>query len=214
MQDFKNKNFKEVKDFLEKRGINYRVYYIITDKVDVGNVCSQSIPAGKRINVKDTFKANQELNLTVSKGREHFRLPNFLGDNYKEAQKLLEDKYDLNVYLNKEKYTLKDDKDCILEMHPKAGTEVKHGDSVYLTISKGRNLGPIPDVVGMNMYKAIDRINSEGFLTETRIPKNYKGREKELLILSMEPKALTKNYRGTVVLNAGTYEDYDRLFHK
>ena len=206
MENFEGFNYDEVSNYLKREGINHVKVEKSSDNVGAGYIIEQNIPAGIEVNKADTFFNGGELILTVSVGSENVVLPDIIGQNADEAINSLQNDYGL-VVMTREQYTIETGKGKIIEMSPSVGSIVKKGSRVNLTISKGKNKGPIPDVVKQRLSDAVNYLNSIGFNTEVHVPSNLRGEESSLYVVDMTPDAGTTNYDGTVTILAGTYED-------
>ena len=120
-----------------------------------GNISSQDP-------VKETkVEKNSTVNYYVSKGSEEITVPDLFGQNGAKAQETLESQ-GVNVKVNK---IYPDDSSvdigCVLDTEPSAGTTVKSGDTVTLTVSRGIDYGDnvqIPDVTGLEKNEAIAKL--------------------------------------------------------
>jgi eukaryotic-like serine/threonine-protein kinase len=54
-------------------------------------------------------------------------------------------------------------KGVVVEQEPRGGERAPKGSTVALTVSKGRNLKPVPDVVGLQEGEALSKLRSAGF---------------------------------------------------
>jgi beta-lactam-binding protein with PASTA domain len=54
-------------------------------------------------------------------------------------------------------------KGVVVEQEPRGGERAAKGSTVVLTVSKGRNLKPVPDVVGQQEGEAVSKLRSAGF---------------------------------------------------
>ena len=107
---------------------------------------------------------NSTVNYYLSKGSESVTLTDMFGQNGALAQETLESQ-GLTVQINKiypdESQSSMVDIGCFLDTEPVAGTTVKAGDTVTLTISRGINYGDsvqVPDVTGMEKNDAIAKL--------------------------------------------------------
>jgi eukaryotic-like serine/threonine-protein kinase len=56
-------------------------------------------------------------------------------------------------------------KGVVVEQEPRGGERAAKESTVVLTVSKGRNLKPVPDVVGQQESEAVSKLRSAGFTT-------------------------------------------------
>mgnify|MGYP000460751918 CR=1 FL=1 len=123
-----------------------------------GKISSQDPVAGTKV------AKNSTVNYYLSKGSESITLTDMFGQNGASAQETLESQ-GLTVQINKiypdESQSSMVDIGCVLDTEPVAGTTVKAGDTVTLTISRGINYGDsvqVPDVTGMEKNDAIAKL--------------------------------------------------------
>ena len=123
-----------------------------------GNISSQDPVEGTKV------AKNSTVNYYLSKGSESITLTDMFGQNGASAQETLESQ-GLTVQINKiypdESQSSMVDIGCVLDTEPAAGTTVKAGDTVTLTISRGINYGDsvqVPDVTGMEKNDAIAKL--------------------------------------------------------
>lgn len=99
------------------------------DTVEAGRVISQSIEYGTEVD------EGTQIKLVVSTGPATFDMPNVTGKNINEARNTLGAR-GITVTANYEKSNSVD-KDKVIRQSISAGTKVKKGDSVTLTVSSG-----------------------------------------------------------------------------
>ena len=123
-----------------------------------GKISSQDPVQGTKV------AKNSTVNYYLSKGSESVTLTDMFGQNGALAQETLESQ-GLTVQINKiypdESQSSMVDIGCVLDTEPAAGTTVKAGDTVTLTISRGINYGDsvqVPDVTGMEKNDAIAKL--------------------------------------------------------
>ena len=123
-----------------------------------GKISFQDPVAGTKV------AKNSTVNYYLSKGSESITLTDMFGQNGASAQETLESQ-GLTVQINKiypdESQSSMVDIGCVLDTEPVAGTTVKAGDTVTLTISRGINYGDsvqVPDVTGMAKNDAIAKL--------------------------------------------------------
>ncbi len=121
-----------------------------------GKISSQDPVEGTKV------AKNSTINYYLSKGSEAFTLTDMFGQNGASAQETLESQ-GLTVQINKvyPDESSMVDIGCVLDTEPVAGTTVKAGDTVTLTVSRGINYGDsvqVPDVTGMAKNDAIAKL--------------------------------------------------------
>lgn len=205
VEDFRNMSYEEVSQKLKAEGVNHIKVEAASEDVATGNIISQNIAAGTEINRASTFVKGSEFILTVSTGSEFYVIPDLIGEDAAEVKNHMEKENLLVMTRNQFNVSVPEGK--VMEISPSPGTKVERGSRITITISKGKNKGPVPDVKGRKLDSAIEYLNSIGFDTETRVPSGLKGYESSLYVVDMEPKAGTSNVGEPVVLIVGTYEE-------
>jgi beta-lactam-binding protein with PASTA domain len=131
-----------------------RVY---DDVAPVGSVIGTHPTAGT------SLPPGTAVSLVVSKGVEPVDVPDVTGKSLDDARAALKDA-GLRSKVADEKYDEQVAAEDVISQSPKDGKAPK--DSVVqLVVSKGPPLVPVPDVVGMSIGDAIDRLHAAGFRT-------------------------------------------------
>ncbi|MEU8955769.1 Stk1 family PASTA domain-containing Ser/Thr kinase [Streptomyces sp. NPDC048518] len=127
-----------------------------SDDVEKGSVISTDPRTGF------TRKAGSAVALVVSKGRE-VEVPGVVGESRADATADLEDA-GLKVEIAEKWVTSEEeDKGDVAKQSPAEGRSLAEGDTVTLTISKGPPMIEVPDVTGMNVDDATDKLEAAGF---------------------------------------------------
>lgn len=102
-----------------------------SDTVDAGNVIETSPKIGR------TAKEGATITLVVSKGKNGYVIENYIGQNYHTVKATLEAN-GLVVELKDEEHTVEDgiDSNIVISQDVEAGTELKNGETITLTIPK------------------------------------------------------------------------------
>ena len=124
------------------------------DKVKKGIVISQSVAAGTQV------KRDTPVDFVVSRGPAPVDLADWTGKRFTDAKSALEDA-GLKVSSTEE---FNDDikEGVIISQTPEAG-QVFRGDKVSFVVSKGPELVKVPDVRGVGVTKATERLQEAGF---------------------------------------------------
>lgn len=134
VKKLEDKNFKEIKKIEE-----------YSDEYAEGTIMAQSIDEGEEVIPDETV-----IEFTVSKGPELIKLKDLTEYNQK-ALKDYEESTGLVIEIGEEVYSDTIDKGLVVSQSPKAGTELKKGDKVTVTISKGKKDIP-PKTVSKDIY--------------------------------------------------------------
>lgn len=149
VENFEGKLLEEVKEQYK----NHKIEFIIEDEVydndyEEGRIISQTPKEGM------TVKLPAKIRLTVSKGSKEFSLQNYVGEDAKQAKLKLNN---LNLKVD-EKNVFDDDVQAgyVISQSPKAGSTVRSGDVVVLTISKGADSANVivPNLIGKTAAEA------------------------------------------------------------
>ena len=140
---------------LKTAGLTAEIAEAFSDEFEAGIVMAQSLNAGEQVD------EGTKITITVSKGGETFPLPDVTGKAMADAdaelkalglQVVIEQRADANVPVGQ-----------VIEQATAAGTPVKKGDSVTLTISSGVPTAAVPNVVGMTEAQANRALANAGF---------------------------------------------------
>ncbi len=142
----------------------FTAVYETSDEVEAGYVMRQNKAADREVAVTEN---KIEIELTVSSGTEVIKMPDVYNQEYREASLELE-KLGLVVepeFIYDSSFT----KGYVMSQVPAAETELKPGDTVYLTVSNGPEIimVDVPNVVGIDISAARDRITSLNLVVGT-----------------------------------------------
>ena len=152
------KTYEEAEKMLNDVGLGIKKVEEFSNEYEAGLIFKQSMEAGT------TAPEHTQIIVTISKGPNIFKFENIVGKKQDEALKYLNKeglKYELN-YAETEDDTLVG---VVAETNPVAGTEVKSGDTIVLTIYqlKGQQNAVVPDLEGKTESEARREIESLGF---------------------------------------------------
>ncbi|GAX02752.1 serine/threonine protein kinase [Secundilactobacillus pentosiphilus] len=130
---------------LKAKGVTVRRQNESSNEVPVGNVMQQSIENGQRINPKETT-----VTLTVSAGQRQLQLADLIGKTKSQIQQYSK-RESLNVSF-KYKYD-NATKNTAIDQNPGAGSTVKEGSTVVITLSRGKKpvSNSVPKVEDFNV---------------------------------------------------------------
>ena len=157
-----------------------------------GRISSQDIPAGTKVEQYTTIK------YYISKGQQEITIPELSGQTGVDAQQTLED-LGLTVTVQKE-YSEADDSGWplvepgyVMSVSPEAGTSMKSGDSVTLTVSRGLDHGDtaqIPNVVGMTKNEALTAL---GKWVDIQVTEQQSAEVPAGQVISQDPSAVSED---------------------
>ncbi len=193
VKDYIGRNYYEVRDELEKEGIvakDIRVFNYLYEK-DI--IAEQGVAPGK------TMKAGglSTLEFTVSKGPEMYRLPDFKGKDYREAQIAMEDEGLLIVTVIDE-FSSKIETGLVTRTEPQAREEVAKGSEIMLFRSKGPETGMtvVPDLVNKRNDDALKELAIAKLILGNTYPGQGSSSSK---VIRQEPAAGSEVKEGTAV---------------
>ena len=138
-------------------------------------------------------KPGDKVALVVSRGRQPITVPNVVGDRRGEAvDKLTRLGLDPEV---KEEFSEKVPAGEVMAQAPTEGATRFRGDRVTLTVSKGPETFPVPDVVGETRGKAREILEDAGFTVRFV---DFPGREGRR-VYDQDPNAGSRAQRGAQV---------------
>jgi serine/threonine-protein kinase len=135
----------------------------------------------------DRLVKGGELTLTLSLGKERFPVPDVAGVELSAAQGALE-QANLKLKQGTKKYSDTIPEGSVISSDPKAGTELKRGDTVTVTVSQGKAPISVPDLVGQNVNDARSTLQQLGLSAVER----YKDSDQPAdTVLAQSPKSGT-----------------------
>lgn len=172
--DVVGRTLDEATEMLKEAGLSPRYDYEYSDVVEKDIVISQSPE-------KDTEASkNDEVKLVISNGAETFSLPDVSGKTDSEAVSILSE-YNFKV-THEYAYSDTVEKDKVIKTNPAAGSSVKKGDSITITISNGKEVKTVlvPDLSNKTEAEAIKLLKNSGlkegtitYKTSDRVEKGY-----------------------------------------
>lgn len=188
-----NKTVAEAQQLLRTAGFQSTTKDVFDDDVSPGLVVGSEPAAGQVI------RKFQPVSLAVSKGPELFPLPDLTGKALEEAKTALNgagmalgqitETYDESAAAGK-----------VLAQAPRSGNPVRHGTPVNLTVSKGPQPIPVPDVRGQEQGAAVKALQAAGLkavvspetVNDRKVPKGA--------VVAQDPASGNLTKGGTVTL--------------
>ena len=159
--DITGKTVEEAQKVCDEYNIEVKVVdYEYNASYNADEICRQDPTAGSRV------REGRSIEVTVSKGEEG-TVPNIVGMDEDEAKKLIK-KYGFKVG-TKTVETSGEPKGTVIKQDPGAGEQTKPGSELNYTISdgKGKKKLEVPDVVGLSLPAAKQKITDAGFVVGT-----------------------------------------------
>ncbi len=116
---------------------------------------------------------------------ESVKVPDIRGKKIDEAIVILK-RSGVGIKIKDERYTFKYDKGQIVEQVPQPGSSIKKGHTVFVVVSKGKDVVKIPDIVGKD-FKTLDIELLEYHLVVGRRAAIHSGTPKGVVIAQFPP---------------------------
>ena len=154
--DVTGKQMTLARQILEDKKLRVNVAETYNADVPAGQVVSQNPTAGSKV------KEQRLVTIYVSKGGEEIEMPDLTGLSKSDAEAQLK-KMGLKLGSVYEKYS-NEEAGTVIKQDPKAGTKISRGQTVDLTVSKGKqsNKVSVPDVTGVSLDAAKAALQSRG----------------------------------------------------
>jgi beta-lactam-binding protein with PASTA domain/predicted Ser/Thr protein kinase len=177
----------EAEQALRDAGFGVEVAQAFSTDVPDGRVISSSPPEGT------TADKGTKVRLTVSRGAKPVKVPGVVGKDVEEARGLIEDA-GLKVTTKDDTESTKDP-GTVTAQAPKAGTKLKPGDTVTLSVAKAAE---VPDVVDMPEDQATKALRDAGFAVRVR-ESDTSNPDEDGVVLDQAPAAGEARRRGSTV---------------
>lgn len=154
--DVTGKQMTLARQILEDKKLRVNVAETYNADVPAGQVVSQNPTAGSKV------KEQRLVTIYVSKGGEEIEMPDLKGLSKSDAEAQLK-KMGLKLGSVYEKYS-NEEAGTVIKQDPKAGTKISRGQTVDLTVSKGKQSHKVsvPDVTGVSLDAAKAALQSRG----------------------------------------------------
>ncbi len=159
------------------------------DNVPAGQVISQSVNSGEKL------AEGSQITIVVSTGPAEFKMPNVVGKADSNAQKTLSDK---GLIVSVE--YAKDDSvsvGCVISQSIKSGSSVKAGARVIITVSSGKTIVSVPNVVGKTQSAAESALSDKGF--KVSVLENYDSNIEKGKVINQNPSAGSNQIKGSTI---------------
>jgi serine/threonine-protein kinase len=193
-----NKTVAEAQDLLRTAGFQSTVKDVFDDDISPGLVVGSDPNAG------EVIRKFQPVSLAVSKGPELFPLPELTGKTLDEAKTTL-NAAEMALGPITETFDESAPAGTVLAQAPRKGNPVRHGTPVGLTVSKGPQPIPVPDVRGQEQGAAVKALEAAGLkavvapeaVNDRKVPKGA--------VVAQDPASgnLTKGGSVTLTISKG-----------
>ncbi len=189
--DVTGKQLSLARQILETGKLRVNVAETYDASVPAGEVVSQSPEAGAIV------KADRLITIYVSKGGEEMRMPDLKGLNQESALERLQ-KMGLKVESVYEKYS-DDEAGIVIGQEPAMDTKITKGQSVDLTISKGKQIKHVvvPNVTGASLDAARSSLANNKLKVGSII--KQVSRQAAGTVISQSPAAASQSTEGASV---------------
>ena len=189
--DLTGYTYDEAKEMLNAMGLGISISgYEESDEYEENVVISQD-PAAE-----ETVEENTTIYVVLSSGEGTFELPDVSGYEEDDAIEILESaglEYDVEY-----EYSDSVDQGVVIETSPKAGSDVSAGDTITLTVSRGKETVTVPSVTGLTQSAAESALTSAG-LTVGTVSSEYSSTVEAGYVISQSVSANRKVESGTSV---------------
>ena len=151
------------------------------ENVAYGSVIEQSIEAGKQVD------EGTKITLTISIGPAGFDMPNVVGQSKDKAENTLNSKGLVVVIEYKKTDAVAEG--SVISQSVSAGSSVKRGDEVTITVSSGRETIDVANVVGKTKAEAEKALKDQGF--KVAVLENYDSNVVAGKVITQSPGAGT-----------------------
>lgn len=132
LEDYRNQDYETVAALLRQKGLTVVKKTTSSTTVDTGKIVEQSPAAGEEVVVSETT-----ITLTVSTGRPNVELADMVAGKYnQEKAKSYADEHNLKLVVEND-YSDTVASGLVMSQSPAAGTAMKSGDTLTITLSKG-----------------------------------------------------------------------------
>ncbi|MEA5456871.1 Stk1 family PASTA domain-containing Ser/Thr kinase [Sinomonas sp. JGH33] len=152
----KNLTVAQAQALIQGAGLGFTTHDVFDDSVSSGLIVASEPGAGAQV------RKFEGVQLMVSKGPELFPLADLTSKTLDAAKASLADAK-LRLGTVSDSYSDTVPAGSVMAQDPTAGTPVKHGTPVALTVSKGPQPIPVPKVVGMKQADAVAALTAAGF---------------------------------------------------
>jgi serine/threonine-protein kinase len=181
---------------LTAAGLRYHAVEV-SSSLEPGTVTAQDPSPGTRV-VKGT-----DVRVNVSKGLPPVPVPNVIGQSQADASSALKDA-GFTVGPTREENSDKP-AGTVIDTDPKVGTSLQRGSSVSLIVSKGPQVGIVPDVTGSNLPTAVAALRAAGFKVQVN-KVDTENQTEDGVVVSQTPDGNTQAPLDSIVaIDVGQY---------
>ncbi len=142
---------------LQTHDLHPRVVEAFSETVAKGKIIGSVPASGAEVRRGDTVE------LTVSKGRERYKVPGIVGRSLEEARTLIR-QAKLKTGAISQRYDEKVPQGSVISADPTVGTSLKPGTTVALIVSQGRQPIELTDWTGRSWLEAQSELKNKGLV--------------------------------------------------
>jgi serine/threonine-protein kinase len=126
--------------------------------------------------------------LTLSAGDQPIAMPDVTGQSFGQARKTLKQAgIDVSNLQQQDEFSEDVEPGHVIDQDPAAGADVVKGTAITLTVSKGAETSPVPNVVGLSFDQAKSKLEADGFVVGTK--ELVDSTEAEGTVVAQDPNA-------------------------
>jgi serine/threonine-protein kinase len=161
-----------------------------SDSVTIGSVISQSPPPGVQL------RKGGKVSLVISTGPAMGAIPDLGGMTEADAIRAIQnDGFTIGPISRKASSTVANGQ--VISQEPKSGTNARKGTLVSFTVSTGKPMAAVPDVVGRTRSSAENKLSNAGF--NPNVSTQFSDTVAAGLVISSDPSAGTQAVAGSTV---------------
>lgn len=185
---------EEAREKLNEMGLGFKSVQAESDIIGKGYVMAQSVDEGVHV------AENTQIVVTVSTGPKSFEVVDVLSLTEEKALQILKEQ-GLNPVTEYE-FNNDTEQGTVIKMVPVAGSQVKQGDTVTITVSRGKQNkeGEVPNLLNMDESQAREAIDKAGLVAQLG------GTVSSTTVEA--GKVVAQNYPAGTKLAAGTIVEY------
>ncbi len=186
--DVRGKSFTDAIEQLANKNLRSTSFEVPSSKPQ-GTVVAQDPAPGKTVAAGSTVRIN------VSQGPEQVGVPNVVGQTSADAQQTLQSG---GFAVAVSPIDSNEQKGVVVQQNPQGLSVATKGAKVTIYVSKGPTAVEIPDVTGLDEQSAIDQLQGDGFVVQTR-DRTTTDIAEDGNVVEQRPAALSKVKPGSTV---------------
>ena len=186
--DVRGKTSLDAVEQLANKNLKSKSFEVPSSKPQ-GTVVAQDPAPGKTVAAGSTVRIN------VSQGPEQVGVPNVVGQTYDVALQTLQG---AGFAVARSDIDSNEQKGVVVSQNPLPNSVSTKGAKITLSVSKGPTAVEVPDVTGLDEQSAIDQLQHDGLVVQTR-DRTTSDSAEDGNVVEQRPAALTKVKPGSTV---------------